>query len=177
MRRGHSRRARVVPRARHHQYAGSAGQDTHRRAICRVSFHGTLTAVDTNAMTLTVEKLTFDMTSETIVTKDEKPAVLAEGVVGDRCAALTRKTRTANWTRSRCASTHRHRRQQKNKIVNQLTARKFPVMDGRRRRRPFFYCRFHQLVSPFDFSWVFGNSFCCRSNRLRAASRAMMNSS
>jgi len=46
-------------------------------------FHGTLTAVDTNAMTLTVEKLTFDMTSETIVTKDEKPAVLADGEVGD----------------------------------------------------------------------------------------------
>ena len=45
-------------------------------------FHGTLTAVDTNAMTLTVEKRTFNMTSETIVTKDDKPAVLAEGVVG-----------------------------------------------------------------------------------------------
>jgi len=45
-------------------------------------FHGTLTAVDTNAMTLTVEKLTFNMTSETIVTKDDKPAVLADGVVG-----------------------------------------------------------------------------------------------
>jgi len=47
-----------------------------------LSFHGTLTAVDTNAMTLTVEKLTFNMTSETIVTKDDKPAVLADGVVG-----------------------------------------------------------------------------------------------
>ena len=34
-------------------------------------------------MTLTVEKLTFDMTSETIVTKDEKPAVLADGEVGE----------------------------------------------------------------------------------------------
>jgi len=46
-------------------------------------FHGTLTAVDTNAMTLTVEKRTFNMTSETIVTKDGKPAVLADGAVGD----------------------------------------------------------------------------------------------
>jgi len=45
-------------------------------------FRGTLTAVDTNAMTLTVEKRTFNMTSETIVTKDDKPAVLADGVVG-----------------------------------------------------------------------------------------------
>jgi hypothetical protein len=46
-------------------------------------FHGTLTAVDTNAMTLTVSKRTFEMTSETIVTKDGKPAVLSDGVVGE----------------------------------------------------------------------------------------------
>ena len=46
-------------------------------------FHGTVTSVDTNAMTLTVEKRTFSMTSETIVTKDGKPAVLADGAVGD----------------------------------------------------------------------------------------------
>jgi hypothetical protein len=46
-------------------------------------FHGTLTAVDTNAMMLTVEKRTFDMTSETTITKDGKPAVLADGVVGE----------------------------------------------------------------------------------------------
>jgi hypothetical protein len=46
-------------------------------------FHGALTAVDTNAMTLTVEKRTFEMTSETIVIKDGKPAILADGVVGD----------------------------------------------------------------------------------------------
>jgi hypothetical protein len=45
-------------------------------------FHGTLTAVDTNAMTLTVEKRTFDITSDTTITKDGKPAVLADGVVG-----------------------------------------------------------------------------------------------
>jgi hypothetical protein len=46
-------------------------------------FRGTLTAVDTNAMTLTVEKRAFNMTSETIITKDDKPAVLADGVVGE----------------------------------------------------------------------------------------------
>jgi hypothetical protein len=48
-----------------------------------LTFRGTLTALDTNAMTLTVEKRTFNMTSETIVTKDDKPAVLADGVVGE----------------------------------------------------------------------------------------------
>ncbi len=42
-------------------------------------FRGKLTAVDTNAMTLIVGKRTFNMTSETVVTKDDKPAVLADG--------------------------------------------------------------------------------------------------
>ncbi len=54
-------------------------------------FNGTLTAVDTNAMTLTVEKRTFNMTSETIVTKDDKPAVLAEGVVGGPVSGAYKK--------------------------------------------------------------------------------------
>jgi hypothetical protein len=52
-------------------------------ASSTLPFHGTLTAVDTNTMTLTVEKRTFDMTSDTTITKDGKPAVLADGVVGE----------------------------------------------------------------------------------------------
>ena len=54
-------------------------------------FRGTLTAVDTNAMTLTVEKLTLNMTSETIVTKNDKPAVLADGMVGDQVSGAYKK--------------------------------------------------------------------------------------
>jgi len=54
-------------------------------------FHGTLTAVDTNAMTLTVEKRTFNMTSDTIITKDGKPAVLADGVVGGQVRGVYRE--------------------------------------------------------------------------------------
>jgi hypothetical protein len=46
-------------------------------------FRGSVTAVDTNAMTLTVGKRTFNMTSETTVTRDDKPAVLANGVAGE----------------------------------------------------------------------------------------------
>jgi hypothetical protein len=56
-----------------------------------LSFHGILTAVDTNAMTLTIEKRTFNMTSETIVTKDDKPAMLAEGAVGDQAGGTYKK--------------------------------------------------------------------------------------
>jgi hypothetical protein len=56
-----------------------------------VPFHGTITAVDTNAMTLTVEKRTFDITSETTITKDGKPAVLEDGAVGDKVRGAYKK--------------------------------------------------------------------------------------
>ncbi|HEX7618988.1 MAG TPA: hypothetical protein VF480_09760 [Verrucomicrobiae bacterium] len=56
-----------------------------------LQFHGTLSAVDTNAMTLTVGKRTFNMTSETIITKDGKPAVLADGVAGKQVRGAYRK--------------------------------------------------------------------------------------
>ena len=65
--------AAKVPAAKKHTATSSA----------TLPFRGTVTAMDTNAMTLTVEKRTFNMTSETIVTKDDKPAVLADGVVGE----------------------------------------------------------------------------------------------
>ena len=42
-------------------------------------------------MTLTIEKRTFNMTSETIVTKDDKPAMLAEGAVGDQASGTYKK--------------------------------------------------------------------------------------
>lgn len=47
-----------------------------------IAFRGTVSAIDTNAMTLTVETRTFDITSATKITKDGKPATLSEGVVG-----------------------------------------------------------------------------------------------
>ena len=60
-------------------------------APASLPFHGVLTAVDTNVMTLTVEKRTFDITSETIITKDGKPAVLADGVVGEQVRGSYKK--------------------------------------------------------------------------------------
>ncbi|HEX5399371.1 MAG TPA: hypothetical protein VFY06_10025 [Verrucomicrobiae bacterium] len=55
-------------------------------------FRGTLTAVDTNAMTVTVGKRVFVMTSTTKVTKDGKPAELSEGVTGQPITGAYRKT-------------------------------------------------------------------------------------
>jgi hypothetical protein len=46
-------------------------------------FRGTVTALDTNAMTLTVGQRTFEITSETMITKEDKPAILSDGAVGE----------------------------------------------------------------------------------------------
>ncbi|MGO9000853.1 MAG: hypothetical protein ACLQHM_02675, partial [Limisphaerales bacterium] len=55
-------------------------------------FHGKLGAVDTKAMTLTVGKLTLQVTSDTLITKDGKSATLADGVVGDPVSGAYKKT-------------------------------------------------------------------------------------
>jgi hypothetical protein len=56
-----------------------------------VSFHGKLSAIDTNAMTLTVGERTFEITSETKITKDGQPATLADGVVGEMAGGAYKK--------------------------------------------------------------------------------------
>jgi len=76
--------AAQTPPAKKHSAAPAATPAT-------LPFHGALTAVDTNAMTLTVEKRTFEITSATIITKDGKPAVLADGVVGEQVRGSYKK--------------------------------------------------------------------------------------
>lgn len=46
-------------------------------------FYGPVTAVDTNAMTFTVGDQTFAVTGESQMTKDGKPATLADATVGE----------------------------------------------------------------------------------------------
>ncbi len=58
-------------------------------------FHGNLAAVDTNAMTITVGSMTFQVTSKTKITKDGQPAILADGVVGQPVSGAYRKTENA----------------------------------------------------------------------------------
>lgn len=55
-------------------------------------FHGKLRALDTNAMTLTVGERTFEITSETRLSKDGQPATLADGVVGEMVGGAFKKT-------------------------------------------------------------------------------------
>lgn len=54
-------------------------------------FKGTVSAIDTNAMTFTVEARTFAITSETIITKDGQPATLGDGVVGQPVSGAYKK--------------------------------------------------------------------------------------
>src|SRR5271154_4581949 len=56
-----------------------------------IVFSGKLTALDTNAMTFTVSSRTFEITSETKITKDGQPAVLADGVVGETAGGAYKK--------------------------------------------------------------------------------------
>jgi len=55
-------------------------------------FHGTVSAVNTNAMTLTVSKRTFDITSATKITKNGQPATLSGVAVGDKVGIAYKKT-------------------------------------------------------------------------------------
>ncbi len=55
-------------------------------------FRGTVGAVDTTAMTLTVGKRTFDVTSETKITKNGQPAILSDIAVGDKVGGAYKKT-------------------------------------------------------------------------------------
>jgi hypothetical protein len=54
-------------------------------------FKGTVSAVDTNAMTLTVETRTFVVTSDTKIIKDGKPATLGDAVVGEPVSGTYKK--------------------------------------------------------------------------------------
>ncbi len=54
-------------------------------------FHGKIVAVDTTAMTVTVGTKTFNVTSTTKITKDGKPATLADFAVGDVVAGNFKK--------------------------------------------------------------------------------------
>ncbi|MGA2801818.1 MAG: hypothetical protein ABSE97_05550 [Verrucomicrobiota bacterium] len=55
-------------------------------------FRGKLSAVDTNAKTLTVGTLTLQITPDTKITKDGQPATLSDGVVGQPVSGSYKKT-------------------------------------------------------------------------------------
>ena len=71
--------------------APDAAAPTHKKAHSTLPFHGKLAAVDTTAMTVTVGKQTYSITSETKMSKDDKPATLADFAVGDMVGGAYKK--------------------------------------------------------------------------------------
>jgi hypothetical protein len=61
-------------------------------------FSGKLSAIDKDAMTLTVGKRTFAITSTTKITKDGQPATLSDGVVGEKVAGAYKKDENGKLT-------------------------------------------------------------------------------
>lgn len=57
-------------------------------------FHGKLVAVDKTAKTISVGKRTFQITSDSKITKGGKPAQLADGVVGEEVSGYVKPTET-----------------------------------------------------------------------------------
>ena len=53
-------------------------------------FNGKLASVDKVAKTITIGKSTYQMTSETIITKAGKPATLEDGVIGEEASGYAK---------------------------------------------------------------------------------------
>ncbi|HLX73041.1 MAG TPA: hypothetical protein VKV04_25730 [Verrucomicrobiae bacterium] len=60
-------------------------------ALRPVPFHGKVKAIDMGAMTITVAMRTFQITSQSIITKDGKPATLSDGAVGDNATGQVKR--------------------------------------------------------------------------------------
>ena len=55
-------------------------------------FHGKLAAVDKSAKTITIGKSVYEITSETKIQKNGKPATLEDGVVGEEASGYAKPT-------------------------------------------------------------------------------------
>lgn len=77
--------------------ARSAKTKAHSSKAAAVRFTGTLKAVDKVGMTVTVESggksTTYCVTSNTKFFKDKKPAILADGVIGEAVSGVAKKTK------------------------------------------------------------------------------------
>lgn len=60
-------------------------------------FHGKVRAIDPGGMTITVSARTFQITSETKITKDGKPALLTDGTVGDNVSGSVKRDAQGKW--------------------------------------------------------------------------------
>jgi hypothetical protein len=67
-------------------------QTTRSNRSGRTPFHGKLKAVDKTAKTITYGETTLQVTSDTKIIKDEKPAKLEDGVIGEPVSGTYKKS-------------------------------------------------------------------------------------
>jgi hypothetical protein len=82
----------VLSRAEVTNAPAASDQTTQPKPKKNPPFHGNLKAVDASAKTITVGTLTLQITSDTKITKDGKPATLSDGVVGEPVGGAYTKT-------------------------------------------------------------------------------------
>ena len=66
-------------------------KETHAKKPAVTPFHGKLKAVDKTAKTISIGDRTIQVTSETKISKNDKPAVLDDGVVGENVSGAFTK--------------------------------------------------------------------------------------
>ena len=78
--------------AQDHQKPAAEKKETKEKNSKVVPFNGKLKAVDNRAKTIAVGGRVFQITSETRISKDGKPATLEDGVVGEKVSGAYHKT-------------------------------------------------------------------------------------
>jgi len=78
--------------------APAAKQESTTKKKAAHPFHGKLAAVDKVAKTIKLGESTYQITSETKITKDGKPATLADGVVGEAVSGYAKPSEDGKMT-------------------------------------------------------------------------------
>jgi hypothetical protein len=81
----------AVPMTSRAQDAATNAPVKVKKAKSGLTFRGAASAVDTNAMTVTVGERTFNITSATKIAKNGKPAVLADITAGETVSGAYKK--------------------------------------------------------------------------------------
>ena len=80
----------AISRAEDSTNAPAAQAPVHKKSH-GLPYHGKVSAVDANAMTFTVGKMTIGISSTTKITKDGKPAVFSDITVGENVTGSYKK--------------------------------------------------------------------------------------
>lgn len=66
-------------------------------ALRPIPFRGRIKAIDIGAMTIAVATRTFQVTSQTAITKDGKPATLSAAAAGENVTGLVKRDADGKW--------------------------------------------------------------------------------